>query len=241
MLKNTATIYRNMSGDSLHKRGWRPIQVKSPLNEALAAGLLIVSGWDRSTPVVDPMCGSGTFLIEAALMAMDRAPGLGRRFALERSKDFDRRLWRDIRVAAERRAQDHTAITFEGADHHAGALTLARRAASAAGVLDAITFLETDVRDFVPSAQAPFVIVNPPYGHRLGDEDEVRDAWEGLGNFLHQRCVGGRAFVLSGSPELTRRLGLRARRKLPVRNGPIDCRLVEYEIHDRPAEAELAD
>ena len=94
VLKNDAlTIWRNLSGESLHKRGWRPIQVKSPLNEAIAAGLLMLSGWDRKSPLVDPMCGSGTFVVEAALLAADRAPGL-RRFAFERWPDFDAALWR---------------------------------------------------------------------------------------------------------------------------------------------------
>ncbi|MHC4920320.1 MAG: THUMP domain-containing class I SAM-dependent RNA methyltransferase, partial [Planctomycetota bacterium] len=231
--EGTLSLYRNLSGESLHKRGWRPIQVKAPLNEALAAGLLILSGWDRKTPLVDPMCGAGTFLIEAACMAADRAPGLQRIFAFEAWPDLDRRLWQQLRRDAERRAQDQIQTTLTGADHHGGALALARQGALAAGVADMIRFHHCDVRDFVPTARAPHVMVNPPYGQRLGDAEQARAAWDGLGNFLHQRCQGGRAFVLCGDRNLSRLLGLRASRRLPVRNGPIDCRLLCYEIRER--------
>ncbi len=234
--RDVLSLYRNLSGTSLHKRGWRPVQVQAPLNEALAAGLLILSGWDPDTPLVDPMCGSGTFLIEAACMAADLAPGLRRIFAFEAWPDLDERLWARLRADAESRARSRIPVTLEGADHHGGALALARKNAVAAGVADMIRFRHCDVRDFEPTAKAPQVMVNPPYGHRLGDAEEARQAWDGLGNFLHRHCQGSRAFVLSGDRDLSRHLGLRASRKLPVRNGPIDCRLLCYEIR-RPGAA----
>jgi putative N6-adenine-specific DNA methylase len=235
--RDVLSLYRNLSGTSLHKRGWRPVQVKAPLNETLAAGLLILSGWDRETPLVDPMCGSGTFLIEAACMAADLAPGLRRIFAFEAWPDLDEGLWARLRADAENRAKSRIPVTLEGADHHGGALHLARKNAAAAGVGDMIRFRHCDVRDFEPMAKAPQVMVNPPYGHRLGDAEEARQAWDGLGNFLHRCCVGGRAFVLSGDRNLSRHLGLRASRKFPVRNGPIDCRLLCYEIRGADAAA----
>jgi putative N6-adenine-specific DNA methylase len=229
--RDRASLYRDLSGESLHKRGWRPIQVKSPLNEALAAGLLLLTGWDRRSPLVDPMCGSGTFLIEAAHLASGRAPGLERRFAFERWPDFDAAAWRAILVEARARIKPVPAV-LEGADRHEGALGLARTAAEAAGVAGAIRFSHADARDFAPAVAPAVVVVNPPWGERLGEGEDLVDSWRALGNFLHQRCAGAAAFVLSGNAELTRHLGLRATRKWVVRNGPIECRFIRYDVRN---------
>jgi putative N6-adenine-specific DNA methylase len=231
--KDVASLYRNLSGPSLHKRGWRPIQVKSPLSEALAAGLLLLSEWDPTTPLVDPMCGSGTFVVEAACIAADRAPGLRRRFAFERWPDHDAALWGKLRRDAERRARSELPFTIEGADRHGGAIELARRGAREAGVASMVRFTTCDVRRFAPGNGAGTAVVNPPYGERLGKGDDLRDSWVGLGNFLHARMGGGVAWVLSGNPELPRLLGLRADRRIPVKNGPIDCRWLRYGIRER--------
>jgi putative N6-adenine-specific DNA methylase len=227
--RDVASLYRDLSGESLHKRGWRPIQVKSPLNEALAAGLLMLTEWDRKSPLVDPMCGSGTFLIEAAHLASRRAPGLERKFAFERWPDFDAAAWRRLLDEARARIVPVTA-PLEGADRHEGALLLARHAAERAGVGGAIRFTHSDAREFTPSVPPAVVVVNPPWGERLGEGDDLVDSWRALGNFLHQRCAGAAAFVLSGNAELTRHLGLRATRKWVVRNGPIECRFIRYDV-----------
>jgi putative N6-adenine-specific DNA methylase len=229
--RDVASLYRDLSGESLHKRGWRPIQVKSPLNEALAAGLLLVCGWDRSSPLVDPMCGSGTFLIEAAHLATDRAPGLSRRFAFERWPDFDAAAWQGLLADARARIRP-AAVHLEGADRHEGALALARVAAKAAGVADAIRFSAADARDFAPAAAPAVVVVNPPWGERLGAGDDLVESWRALGHFLHRRCAGAAAWVLSGTADLTRHLGLRATRKHVVMNGPIECRWIRYDIRE---------
>jgi len=229
--RDRITLYRDLSGTSLHKRGYRPIQVKSPLNEATAAGLLLLSGWDRQGALLDPMCGSGTFLIEAAMLAQDRAPGLRREFACERWPDFEPRVWRDLVLEAERRARAGIARIppLDGADRHAGALSLAKKAVRAAGVADHVRFVQSDVGELEPTVPPAVVITNPPYGERLGAGEELEEAWRGLGRLL-RRCPGAVAFVLSGNAELTRLLGLRASRKWPVRNADIDCRLLRYEI-----------
>jgi putative N6-adenine-specific DNA methylase len=227
--RDRASLYRDFSGESLHKRGWRPIQVKSPLNEALAAGLLMLSGWDRSSPLVDPMCGSATFLIEAAHLASDRAPGLERRFAFQRWPDFDAVTWGRLLAEARARIRPVT-CALEGADRHEGALLLARRAAETAGVSAAIKLTIADAKEFAPASPPAVVVVNPPWGERLGEGEDLIDSWRALGNFLHQRCAGAAAFVLSGNAELTRHLGLRATRKWVVRNGPIECRWIRYDV-----------
>jgi putative N6-adenine-specific DNA methylase len=230
ILGNIATIYRNLSGDSLHKRGWRPILVKSPLNEALAAGLLIMSRWDQRSPLVDPMCGSGTFLIEAACMATDRAPGLGRMFPFETWPDFEEPAWRAMRADAESRIRRELDFPIEGSDRHAGAISLAKKGAEAAGVHELVKFSVSDARRFIPTATPAAVVVNPPYGERLGEGDDLLDTWDALGNFLHEQCRGALAHVLCGNPDLPKRLGLRSSRKIPVKNGGIDCRWLRYEI-----------
>lgn len=229
-----ATLYRDLSGEPLHKRGYREIQHKSPLNEALAAGLLLLTGWDRTSPLCDPMCGSGTFLLEAALLAQDRAPGLARTFAFERWCDLEADAWRRLYDEAEQRAAAGLARglpMLAGNDRHPGALSLARQAATAAGYGAAIRFTRGDARDFAPAASPHTVVTNPPWGERLAaTEDELAASWRSLGEFLHARCQGATAWVLCGNADLTRWLGLRAHRRTPIRVGPIDARWLGYRI-----------
>jgi putative N6-adenine-specific DNA methylase len=224
-------LYRNLSGPSLHKRGWRRVQVKSPLNEATAAGLLLLSEWDRRSPLVDPMCGSGTFLIEAAHLAMDRAPGLLRRFPFERWPDFDPVAWSELRAEARARMRAEPGVELTGFDRHPGAIAIARGSAEAAGVAPFVRLTQTAANDVRLEQPPGMVVVNPPYGERLGsDETELYDSWRQLARFLHEECAGAVAWVLSGNPELTRILRLKTSRKVPVRNGTIDCRWLRYEI-----------
>ena len=226
-------LYRDTSGESLHKRGWRPIQVKSPLNEATAAGLLLLTDWDRRSSLVDPMCGSGTFVVEAAMMAIDRAPGLERAFAFERWSDFDPGLWRALKDEARQRERPEIDFAIEGNDHHGGALGLARRSLRAADVEHLVTLVKSDARDYVPREPPRIVVTNPPYGERLGADEELTDTWMSLGNFLHRQCAGATAWVLSGNKALTRHLGLRTTAKMPVMNGGIECRWLRYDIREK--------
>jgi len=232
-----AILYRDLGGAPLHKRGYRQLSHKSPLNEATAAGLLLLTDWRGDGPLCDPMCGSGTFLIEAALLATDRAPGLKRQFAFERWRDCDLSAWRQLREEAELRAGRGAgrALQLCGNDRHPGAVALAKTAAHEAGV-SGIQFGNLPVRDYVPPTPPSVVVTNPPYGERL-DEPDLEDNWRDLSTFLHGQCRGATAYVLCGNPELTRLLGLRADRKQPVHNGPIECRWLRYAIdrQERPA------
>jgi putative N6-adenine-specific DNA methylase len=236
--RDALTIWRNLSGDSLHKRGYRPVQVKSPLNEATAAGLIRMSGWDRASPLVDPMCGSGTLLIEAALLAADRAPGLHRRFAFERWPDFDAASWRALRDEARARAKPTLPFPIEGADRHGGAISIAERSARSAGVEGLVRFSVADAAEWVPKrateprdGQRPPILVlcNPPYGERIGEGEDLVGSWRALGRFLNE-CRGGRAFVLSGNPEMLRYIGRETSRQFSVKNGQLECRLLEYDL-----------
>ncbi len=225
-------LYRVWSGDSLHKRGYRPIQVKSPLNEATAAGLLLATGWDRASPLLDPLCGSGTFVIEAAFLALDRAPGFQRGFACEKWKDLDRAMSDAARKDAKERLKTDLAVSLEGADRHPGAVAIATKSARAAGVERFARFTQAELSSFVPPVPPRLVVANPPYGERLGEGQDLEDTWRDLGAFLHQKCRGATAWILCGNADLTRRLGLRATSRMPVRNGPIDCRFLRYDVFD---------
>ena len=225
-------IFRDLAGDSLHRRGYRPIQVRSPLPEAIAAGLLLLTGWDRESPLLDPMCGSGTFLIEAAAWALDRAPGLDRSFAAERFPDADATMWERLRQEGRDRLRRGGGPTIVGADRHRGAVEIARQSARAAGLESAIELRVEAVADQRPTEPPSIVVSNPPWGERLGEGRDLVDSWHALGGLL-RRCPGATAYLLSGAPELTRHLGLRADRRWPVRVGPKDARWLRYRIFER--------
>lgn len=227
-------LYRDYAGISLHKRGYRPVQTKGPLNEATAAGLLLLSGWDKASPLVDPMCGSGTFVIEAALMACDYAPGLLRTFPFEFWIDFDEAAWNALLEEARGRRKAKLGFALAGADRHPGAISIAKESAQLARVGELVSFHVAEAAAWEPPMQPALVATNPPYGERLGDDDEdLQGSWHDLGTFLHERCAGADAWVLSGNKALTRHLRLRATQRIPVRNGPIDCRWLHYELRSR--------
>lgn len=229
LLRDQATVYREYSGASLHKRGYQAAQVRSPLNEALAAGLVRLSGWQGERPLMLPMCGAATFAVEAIGIVEGRAPGLDRRFAFESWPDLDRRLWGRLRSEARETARARVSVPVVASDRHPGAVGLARRSLEAAGCLGQVDLLEREVREH-PMPDGPCtVLVNPPFGERLDPED-LEQSWRHLGNFLHGLPGGSEAWVLSGNAALTRLLGLRAERRIPVRNGPMDCRWLRYPI-----------
>ncbi|MCB9670262.1 MAG: RNA methyltransferase [Alphaproteobacteria bacterium] len=232
-----ATISRDLAGSSLHKRGYRPAQHASPLNEALAAGLLLLSDWDRTSPVCDPMCGSATFLIEAAFIIGDRAPGLGRTFAFERWTDLDRADWEAAKADARARwAVGKTRVPMlHGNDLHPGSLGLARKAAGRAEVSHLLALTEGDITAFAPPQPVPFVVTNPPYGARIGEGDDLVRSWVELGRWLKDRAPGATAWVLSGDPGLSKHLRLRTSGRVPIHNGPIDCRWLRYDLRPREA------
>jgi putative N6-adenine-specific DNA methylase len=224
-----AHIFRDLAGESLHRRGYRPVQVRSPLAEAVAAGLLLHSGWDQSSPLLDPMCGSGTFVIEAAAMAADRAPGFARKFSAERFPDADPKLWKRLREEAADRLKATIPFELLGADRHAGAIATAKTSAKTAG-LDHLLKLEVaDAATFEPPFLPSVVVCNPPWGERLGEGDDLVASWRALGTFL-RRCSGANAYILSGASELTRHLGLRSSQRWPVKVGPLDARWLHYEM-----------
>jgi putative N6-adenine-specific DNA methylase len=207
----------------LYKRGWRARVGAAPLRETLAAGILLASRWDGERPFLDPMCGSGTLAIEAALAAGRRAPGLGRTFAFEALPGVNPTRIARLRakLAAEARP---VRVPIHASDRNAGALRLAARNAAAAGVVDAIRFVRQDAAAVSPPPGAGLCAVNPPYGARL---EEARPAWEALAVLL-ARLTGWSVAVLAPERGLDRLLPFAPAEILRVRNGGLACRLLRY-------------
>ncbi len=224
------TLSRDTSGTTLHKRGYREALVKSPINEALAAGILMLTRWDRASSLADPMCGSGTFAIEGAMMAARRAPGLLRaKFPFEGWPDHDAAAWEAAKAEARGQALANLPFPIYASDHHEGALGLARASARTAGVEGLIRFSVCDVGDFTADPPPAVLVMNPPYGERLDAEVDLPGVYKRMGAML-RKFPGAEAWILSGNASLTRFLGLQASKKVPLWNGGLECRLLRYEV-----------
>ena len=230
IFRDEAVLSLDSSGESLHKRGYRTILSKAPLNEALAAGIVQLTGWTRETSFVDPLCGSGTLPLEAAWIALRRPPGLTRkRFGFQGWLDYDVRLWTGLRDEARRGVARSLRAPILGSDTRADAVAFSDRNARAAGVGHLLAFTRCDLADFHPPQGPPGVLVcNPPYGERLGEEDELRPLYRLLGDILRQRCPGWTAFVFSGNARLSRAIGLPVAQQVPLFNGKIPCHLLKF-------------
>ena len=228
-----ARLHLDTSGVPLSRRGYRLRPWIAPLRENLAASILLESGWDPAEDAfAGPMCGSGTLAIEAAWMAMRRAPGLHREsYAFQRLRDWPADAWRGLLDAARRRCLPMPAVPIAASDIDPRAVEIARDNAERAGMARHIAF---SVRDFrraeVPRAPG-LVAMNPEYGERMGLEERLGPLYEAIGDDLKSRCAGLRAAVISGNPELAKRIGLRPSRRIPMWNGPIECRLLLYELY----------
>lgn len=230
--RDQAVLSLDSSGESLHKRGYRTVLTKAPLNEALGAALVRLSGWRGDTPFADPLCGSGTLPIEATWLAIRRPPGLTRRrFGFQGWLDFDRDLWLELRDQARRGVCKELSAAVVGSDLRHDAISFSRSNAKAAGVGHLIRFERKDVGEFQPPAGPPGTIIcNPPYGERIGEELDLRGLYRTLGEVFKKRCAGWRAFVFTGNASLARLIGLAPAEEVPLFNGKIPCRLIRYDL-----------
>jgi putative N6-adenine-specific DNA methylase len=227
---DTCTVSVDTSGVRLHMRGYRQQVAKAPLRETLAAAVLIGAGWNGSTPLVDPMCGSGTIPIEAALIARRIAPGAARTFAFLGWPDTDPAAWSTLLGDARERELSRTPVEIAGYDRDAGAITAARANAERAGVADDITFAVQPI-SALPVANPPGLIAsNPPYGVRVGDADRLRNLYAQLGNIARRRRPGWTLALLASDRALERHVGVRFTGRLGTRNGGIPVRLVVANI-----------
>lgn len=220
-------ISRDASWDSLHKRGYRPVQTRAPLNEALASGLLIAAGWDGKSPLADILCGGGTLLIEGAWLATRRPPGMTRPwYSFYGWPDFDRNLWNAIRDDARSRVIKDPGCGFTGCDQRRDAIEFATSNARTAGVAHLIQWQCRDVRLARPPAGDPgLVIVNPPYGERLGEENELVPLYRDIGRTLIDHWPGWTLAVFTMSDRLANAVGMKRTKSMPFFNGRLPCKL----------------
>lgn len=239
--RERASFYVDTSGDPLFKRGWRTSVVDAPLRENLAAGILTLAGWKPDMPLLDPMCGGGTFLLEAATMALDIAPGANRGFGFERLALYDARLWREVRSAAEHRHKPAVALPIHGSDRDPRAIAASRDALKRAGLEHLVQLDRKDILQVEAPAASGVMVMNPPYGVRIGEQAALAELYPRLGDRLKQRFAGWRAAIFTGDTRLPRLIGLKAARRTPLYNGALECRLYQFEIvagsmRSRPAD-----
>lgn len=226
----TVTLYLDLSGDPLFKRGWRGATGEAPLRENLAAGIVRLSGWDGAEALLDPMCGSGTLVIEAAMIALDIAPGGRRSFGFERLKNFDRAAWEALKADALAREKSRTVLPIVGSDLYGDELRHARANANAAGLDGVITLKQANVLEMPAPASSGVIVTNPPYGVRLGNSDDLATFYPKLGDALKQKFAGWRAYILSADMALPKLIRLSASKRTVLFNGALECRLFEIKV-----------
>jgi len=227
---DAVTFYLDTSGVPLFKRGFKVEASAASIKENLAAGLLLLSGWQPGTPLLDPMCGAGTILLEAADMALNRAPGRARHFAFEHYRDFDAALWKRIKAEAHAQEKPLKHLPIFGADQDRWVLDKAKNNLAAAGYADAVELKLSDALDLTPPLPAGTIVTNPPYGERLGEADDLADWYPRLGDWLKKNFSGWEAWIISGDPLLPKLMGLKASRRIPLFNGPIETRFLQYKL-----------
>ncbi len=237
----TATVSIDLAGESLHQRGIDRRGARAPLKENLAAALLRIAGWHTrfaTAPLFDPLCGSGTILVEAAWMALDVAPGLEReRIGAEGWRGHQAAIWERLRAEARDRriaGKDRT-IRIAGSDASRTAIESVRGNLERAGIARHVRVRVQELRDIeAPWPEGGLVLTNPPYGARLGEAGELGPLYELLGDILKRRFPGWTAWIFSGNPALAKRIGLRTSSRHVLHNGPIECRLLEFQIAGAP-------
>jgi len=238
--QETVTFYLDTSGEPLFKRGHRLAAVEAPLRENLAAGILRLAGWQPNDVLLDPMCGGGTIPLEAALMARQIAPGLARNFAFERLLNHDAKLWGHLREVAKKKQRPAVPAAIYASDHDPAAIKIAQRAFQGAGVAIDIRLKQSDILDLDAPAESGVMVINPPYGVRLSKPDELESFYPKLGDWLKQRFAGWRAYVLTGDARVPKLIGLTPSKRIPLFNGPLECRLYEFVIVQGGARRRLA-
>ncbi len=228
LFKDRCTLLVDTSGESLHKRGWRRSQGRAPLSETLAAGIVLLSGWDRRTPILDPFCGSGTLLIEAALIADDVAPGLFREeFGFMRMPDYDALAWKTLTEAARARIRPQRKLPLIGCDQNKEIIEGTHENFVAAGLEGRAELRADDARAVeIKPGWNGMILTNPPYGERVGDEKGLYGLYERLGVRLREEAKGYSLALFSGNPKLDAKLGIRFEKRIALKNGALDCELL---------------
>lgn len=224
------TIYLDTSGEPLFKRGSRQVAGEAPLRENLAAGILKLAGWTPDTPLLDPMCGGGTLLIEAAQIARGIPAGSRRGFAFEKLRNFDAAQWARLRNEAAARVTSGAPAPIFGSDLFGDALQLARQNLAAAGLADAVSLKQANVVEISAPAAAGVLVTNPPYGVRLGEQENLAAFYPQLGSVLKKKFAGWRVYLFTADLRLPKLIGLSPSKRTPLFNGPLECRLYEFKM-----------
>ncbi|MDP4657478.1 MAG: class I SAM-dependent RNA methyltransferase [Algoriphagus sp.] len=229
-----AIVYLNTSGETLAKHGYRKIPGKAPMMEALAAATIYASEWNTRVPFINPMCGSGTLAIEAALMASKRYPGLYREnYSFQHILGYNEEIFQAKKRKLENKIIDNPGVKIVASDISLQAITFARENAAFAGVEDLIDFQTGDFAETeIPEKPRGVILFNPEYGERLGDLTELEETYKRMGDFMKQKCAGYRGYIFTGNLDLAKKVGLKASRRIEFWNGTIDCRLLKYDMYE---------
>ena len=223
-----ATLYLDTSGEPLFKRGWRHGAADAPLRENLAAGIIMLTGWKPGEPLLDPMCGGATLLVEAATMARGRAPGERRAFGFQKLEPFDPAVWDKVRK--EERPVETAQLRIFGSDTDPKALNAARRNLAEAGVERWVQLERSDILERAAPANGGVMVANPPYGERMGSVEELARFYPRLGDALKRRFAGWRCYFFTADLRLPRLIRLEPSARTPLWNGALECRLYEFEM-----------
>lgn len=231
--QQSARIFMDTSGESLSRRGYRQESAMAPMQESLASALLMASGWNPEMHFVNPMCGSGTIAIEAAMMARGFEPGAVRKnYGFMHIPGYDRELYKKVRLHNRVNRIQEPSCRIIATDNYPGAISAARKNAATAGVEDLIEFSVCDFADTpIPDGDA-VIMMNPPYGERMGEIQQLEQLYNRIGTFLKHSCAGKTGFVFTGNTELAKKIGLKASKRIPFYNSTIECRLLEFELFE---------
>lgn len=228
-----AEIFIDTSGETLAKHGYRKIPGKAPMLEALAASVIMATKWDRSSTFINPMCGSGTLAIEAALIAANKRPGLFRmNYGFMHITGYDEQVFFSERRKLKDQSSKEIPCKIIASDITEDAIQISRNNAKTAGVDHLIDFQVCDFADTEVPASPGVVVFNPEYGERLGVHSKLEATYKRIGDFMKTNCKGFTGYIFTGNPDLAKKIGLRASRKIEFYNGKLDCRLMEYELYE---------
>ncbi|RYZ96861.1 MAG: class I SAM-dependent RNA methyltransferase [Sphingobacteriaceae bacterium] len=228
-----AEIFLDTSGETLAKHSYRKIPGKAPMLEALAASTIMATQWDRNSTFINPMCGSGTLAIEAALLATDKHPGLFRmNYAFMHIMGYDEQVFFVERRKLKDKSKKEIGFKIIATDISQDAIDISQRNANTAGVEHLIEFSVCDFADTEVPEQPGVIMFNPEYGERLGIHTKLEATYKRVGDFMKTNCKGYRGYIFTGNPDLAKKIGLKASRRIEFYNGKLDCRLLEYELYD---------
>jgi putative N6-adenine-specific DNA methylase len=223
-------LYLDTSGAPLYQRGFRDVSVIAPLRENLAAGIIMLSGWIPGTPFLDPMCGSGTFLIEAAMMAVNQPPGMKRTFGFQKLTSFDEGLWKKIESEAMNKMKPIEFLDIYGSDMDLRAVRVARHNLKVAGLEEVAKVMQSDFVKLEPPAAEGTLVTNPPYGQRIGEDEDLKEVYPVWAKHMKESFRGWSTYFLTADLEMPKDMRLKPTKKTPLYNGALECRLFEIKM-----------